>query len=721
MSDKKDQNYRFDGFELDVARRRLLCGGEPVALKPKAFDLLLVLVENNGRLLTKEELLEMVWPGQIVEETNLSVNISAIRRALRESASEPRFITNVSGRGYYFTADLDAPGEELVVESRSFSRIVVEETDEAETRTLVAARRWIFGGAVGAAFAVLLVAVTYFVSTRAGSAQTEPSEPLSVNRLTATGRTSAAAISPDGKVYAFSQVEPDGRSSLWLSQIDGSGQLQLRPPTDKPLVKTFFSPDGTRIYYLQFEPNVFTTGTLYRVPLIGGVPEKVRDDIPARVGISPSGEELAFVRSAGVGEASSLIVARLDGSSERVLASRPAGTGRFAVGVDWSPDGRSIAVGGYTTTKEPGPVELFTVEVASGAVRQLTNENWYSIRSFTWASDGESVLAAAGDKSSDMEQQIVSVPVGRGGEVRRLLSDSNAYSSLDVSAGGAIVAVQGQAISNVWVAPADDLAEAKQVTFDMLGKQSGWNSIDWLPDGGIIYSGRVGKNDSIWQMSADGSGQHQLIAANGRNQYCSTPDDGSFIVFTSNRTGETEIWRSDREGADLRQLTFTGDNESPHVSPDGRWVVYNTGRDSERRLWMIPAEGGTPVRLTNAPSDWARFSPDSKRLAAAYEVDGKSKLAVLDIGGGEPVSVFDVPASANFRLSVRWTPDGRAVTYRDWQNGIWKQPLDGGPPVRLPGLPAEKLFAYAWSRDGRWFAYSRGKSISDAVLLTSLK
>jgi DNA-binding winged helix-turn-helix (wHTH) protein len=140
-TDAPTRRYKFDNFELDLPKRRLLRDGKVIALNPKAFDLLAVLVEHNGELLTKDDLFRLVWDEQIVEESNLTVNMSAIRRALGEKASEPRYITTVSGRGSYFTADLENTAienrqgkeEDLIVESHSISRIVIEqENDESE-------------------------------------------------------------------------------------------------------------------------------------------------------------------------------------------------------------------------------------------------------------------------------------------------------------------------------------------------------------------------------------------------------------------------------------------------------------------------------------------------------------------------------------------------------------------------------------------------------------
>lgn len=123
--------------------------------------------------------------------------------------------------------------------------------------------------------------------------------------------------------------------------------------------------------------------------------------------------------------------------------------------------------------------------------------------------------------------------------------------------------------------------------------------------------------------------------------------------------------------------------------------------------------------LTSKRGCWVRISPDSKYVACGYEDEGNTKLAILPIEGGAPLRLFNVPRLTNFRLGIRWTADGKALTYRDWANGIWKQNLDGGKPERLAGLPEEKLFGYGWSRDGKHFAFTRGVSTKDVILLSS--
>src|SRR5258705_12889696 len=100
------ETYEFDEFRLDVAKRQLLREGEVVPLYSKGFDLLLLLVESNGRDLSKDEILETIWPGQILEESNLTVNISAVRKALGEKAAQPRFLVTIPGRGYRFVGNV---------------------------------------------------------------------------------------------------------------------------------------------------------------------------------------------------------------------------------------------------------------------------------------------------------------------------------------------------------------------------------------------------------------------------------------------------------------------------------------------------------------------------------------------------------------------------------------------------------------------------------------
>ena len=105
--------YEFEDFTLDTAKQLLTRRNSPVTLTPKTYDTLLCLVENHGRLLSKDELMKAVWPNSFVEESNLTQQISMIRRALGESAGEDRYIVTVAGRGYRFAAPITVVNTEV--------------------------------------------------------------------------------------------------------------------------------------------------------------------------------------------------------------------------------------------------------------------------------------------------------------------------------------------------------------------------------------------------------------------------------------------------------------------------------------------------------------------------------------------------------------------------------------------------------------------------------
>ena len=100
MDQKRQDFYEFGPFVLDTIQHLLLREQQPVPLTPKTYDTLLVLLENSGRMLSKDELMKALWPDRFVEESNLTVQISMIRKALGEVPGEHRYIVSVAGRGY---------------------------------------------------------------------------------------------------------------------------------------------------------------------------------------------------------------------------------------------------------------------------------------------------------------------------------------------------------------------------------------------------------------------------------------------------------------------------------------------------------------------------------------------------------------------------------------------------------------------------------------------
>src|SRR5262245_16064175 len=119
MTRRVNQLYEFGPFCLDAREHTLLRDGQPVPLRPKVYDLLLVLIENRGHLVDKEQLMSLVWTEQFVEDGNINKNISMLRRALGEGDNGQQFIETVPKRGYRFIADVRQVNDDETPPSQS--------------------------------------------------------------------------------------------------------------------------------------------------------------------------------------------------------------------------------------------------------------------------------------------------------------------------------------------------------------------------------------------------------------------------------------------------------------------------------------------------------------------------------------------------------------------------------------------------------------------------
>src|SRR5216684_8583958 len=115
MSSEVKVLYEFGKFRCDPREHLLLCDGKPVSLSPKSFEILVALLQNNGRLLTKDDLMRQVWPDSFVEEANLTVNISALRKVLGETPAGQQYIETVPKRGYRFVAPVREHRDDIAV------------------------------------------------------------------------------------------------------------------------------------------------------------------------------------------------------------------------------------------------------------------------------------------------------------------------------------------------------------------------------------------------------------------------------------------------------------------------------------------------------------------------------------------------------------------------------------------------------------------------------
>jgi serine/threonine protein kinase len=583
-------------------------------------------------------------------------------------------------------------------------------------------KRHKLGAAIAIVFLAFIIAgIAYGLYKFAGHKPAANLQSMKITRLTNSSRVGNASISPDGKYVAYSSLDESGQSSLWVRHVATTSNVQIVPPAGLDVIFGWatFSPDGNYIYYIRTEKNA--PGVLYQVPVLGGTSKKLLENVD-RISFSPDGKRFTFTRRYASQGEDALMVANADGTGEQKLATR-AFPDFFLGSAAWSPDGKTIACpfGGFTGGYYRSVV---VIQVADGTQKQLTSHRWNQVERVAWLSDGSGVITTTQEQSGSPYQiWQISYPDG---EAHPITNDLNSYRNASLTADSSIlVTVLSDTTSNVWVAPMGEWTGARQLTS---GKENGGLSgtTTWTPDGKIIYLSRAGGNPDIWIMDSDGHNQKQLTDDAFYKRSLSVTPDNRYIVFDSLRSGTPQIWRVDIDGGNLKQLTTGIGAFQPHYSPDGKWVAYSSFGTSGYIIWRISIDGGEPVQVTNKFALLPAVSPDGK-LIACYFLDQQArvtKIALLPFEGGDPVKLFDLPQTADRGHAVRWTPDGRALTYintRGIVSNIWLQPIDGSPPKQLTDFKTDRIFSFDWSRDGKWLAISRGVIDSDVVLISNFR
>ncbi len=555
-------------------------------------------------------------------------------------------------------------------------------------------------------------------------------EPI---KLTALGTVRAAAISPDGQYVAYSAYEA-GQSSLWVREVATTDVIQLLPPADgDDSLQMTFSPDGRDLYYVKYEEDR-DLRALYRVPARGGPASKVLDHVDSSIAFSPDGAQFAFVRYNHDQKESSLVVARTGGGGERnlvtrrepeLLAFRPtqrASAGRLA----WSPDGGLIvyAVGSRGTNHDH---QVWAVPVAGGAERLLLPQKWWDIDAVAWLGDGSGLLLLA-EGEQFAPHQIWHLPLS-GGEARRLTNDPDGYTSLSVTADArALVAVQLEEATSIWVSPAANLRDATRIHHR---KADGRWGLAWTADGKILYDSKASGRQEVWIMDADGANRRRLTSGSAADDAPAASPDGRYIVYASRRgvNDITHIWRMDRDGNNPKQLTFGAGEYEASCSPDSRWVLYFSRSEGKTAVWRTTIDGGVPARITadDTENPSPAISPDGKWLAY-YRGLGNEKKQIEIIpftdgpfAGGAPIKIIKVPETAYL---LKWAPDGRALTYANTLGGvtnIWRLPLNGGPPKQLTFFKTDLVNLFDWSNDGAWLVCARSANYEDVILINDFK
>ncbi len=571
---------------------------------------------------------------------------------------------------------------------------------------------------VGATFGALtfivviigaLTPVRKLLNNRPASFATMPTATVVSNLKVAAN----AAISPDARFIAYS-VEEAGRSSLWMSPVDGRAMpRQVTQPDEAKLTNLVFSRDGNSIYFNQEDKD---GSSLYRISQGAGnsVVLVLKNQI-GRVALSPDEKQLAFYASNDSEGESFLMVANVDGTNLRRLGTRKAPDGFFpANGPAWSPDGKMIVAiveGGSVTVSS-----IIGFEVAEGTERRFnTLAEWPRFRDVAWLPDGSGLVLIVTSGGGATATQIwrLSYP---GMEATRLTEREAFYESISIArTSDSLLAVERRTPSDIWTVPLDGSREATRLTETELSGKSG---LCWTPDGGIIFHSQNQGIDSLWRMNPDGSNRRNLTPDSEGNFWPSVPADGRFVVFMSRRTGTLHIWRADITSGEQVQLTSGGDEQFPQVTADGKRVYYVSWDAKVGNVWQVSTDGGQPSQVVGESSYYPELSPDGRLLV--YAVPGANRRKVVREGSVDVTHTFEGPVG---RMWVtHWSRNGDALLYLDQRQGawnVWKQPLDGGPPEQLTYFNEGRIYFFDESWDGKTLAVSRGSESRNIVLFGS--
>ncbi len=737
MRKKSGPVYEFGPFRVDALQRQITRDGQAVPMQPKVFDTLLVLIENSGQVMEKDEMMRELWPDSFVEESSLSQTIFHLRKALGESGLQHHYVETIPRRGYRFVAEVkkidaseeDEPFAQLNGSYHNGSGAVQILSDQipaspqsASSDTAASASRRQMIAALLFILAAAAIAVAIYAIIEANK-PAPPFQKMKLTRLTSQGRVLRAVISPDGKYVAHVIVD-GGKQSLWVRQAVTTSNVEIIPPTEVVYRGLTFSRDSNFIYYLAYGKN-YGIGSIYQAPVLGGVPIKVIEDVDSPITFSPDGRQFAFVRIYPRARESALMVADSDGSNERSLIVKKMPDGLSEDGPAWSPDGRTIACSARRMDSNGAHINIIGVSPSDGSERLLTSQQWNYVGQMAWQGDGRGLMVIGWEKESCVLADQLWHVAYPDGEVRRITNDLNGYNGVSLSADfSALVTVQSLRTSRIFTAVGGQESQAAPITSGVGDYLSDRLGIAWTPDGRIVYSSTASGNPDIWMMNADGTDPKQLTMDARGDFLPSVTPDGRYIVFVSERAGPTNIWRMNIDGANPVRLTEGMGEFTPSLSPDGQWVIYYSEGDHPS-VWKVSIDGGAPVCIYDGYFGHPRISPDGKMIAGLRLDTEEVRLRIVIIGADDGRLIKSLGETTMVHLaSLRWTPDGKALTYIKTHGGvsnIWLHPLDGSPARQLTEFGSDRLFRYAWSADGKRLAFERGADINDIVLINNLR
>jgi len=515
------------------------------------------------------------------------------------------------------------------------------------------------------------------VTVEAAAPSTATPKRLGKGRALAFAFALAAAV---GAVYALYKL-----AGTWR-QAPAAGAVRVTPLTSSPGVErgVSLSPDGRQVAYVS--PDAEGNFDIY-VEIVGaGTPLRLttgpgRDMSPAW---SPDGRFIAFERGTGAGKGFYLVPA-LGGAERKV--GEAFGWGRIGVkvqSVDWTPDGKALAVVDKEAEGDPWSVYLLSVE--TGERRKLTHPpaGYYGDILACVSPDGRSVAFA---RRHDEAGDVYVVPAS-GGEPARVTNDDAHVAGLAWAPDGRSLVFASRrsgSTVNLWRIPAAGGAPEL-----VAGAGEDIAELSVARQGGRLAYARVSSDLNIYRMGLVAGGAlapgppQKFISSTRDEEVARFSPDGTRVAFESSRSGSEEVWVSDAGGERPVQLTsFGGPSvDGPAWSPDGRFLAFHSRAGGSADIYVIGAEGGTPRRLTTEDSreGWPSWSGDRRWVYFTSNRTGRNEVWKMPAGGGEAVQLTRGGGQGPFEA-----PDGRSVYYTRGVGvpGLWRVGVEGGEESQL--------------------------------------
>lgn len=625
MGNEVKHLLEFGPFRLDPDQRLLLRDQQPISLSPKAFDLLLLLLQRSGQVVLKDDLMKALWPDTFVEESNLGQHVFQIRKALGDRSQDSSYIVTVPGRGYRFahsvrtlSAGLEPAGD-VVLESHSRTRVTVEDgvfdhglkrdpglisaLPSRELRMLPAPPtralhgKHIFGALLFAAVAALLLWIFLWPSSAP--------RVLRTIRLTHSGRVepSGRVLSDGARLYFTERL-----GGTWtLEQISTQGGESSPLETSVPRIALHdIDPSHSRLLVAAQAPGGAYEDPLWVIPTTGGSGQRFADALAGDAAWSPDGKSVAYCRKA------ELFVADADGRQPRKLFS---GTGTI-FSPHWSPEGHFLSF----SIREPahGVVSLWQIGTDGRDLHPLSF-GWKKPRE-AW-NEGE----CCGSWSPD-GRYFVFRSVRDGAQSLWLIRWKSSW-------------FHRPAPVQIYSSP------------DAVGEPS--FSLDGRRILFVYYQQRreLMRYDSTRKLFVP-----YLGGAPAR--HLSFSHDGQWVAYENE--ADKSLWRSRPDGTQALRLTFPP-LEAMHStwSPDGKQIVFG----ANSKLHLIPSDGGQPTQLSYGmePS----WSPDGKTILLALNYnDAPGWHPAIYQMDWETRQVAMIPGSEEFE-GPQWSPDGRYLAAAD--------------------------------------------------------